>query len=64
MGIALLIRFTTSCARILLEEDNDASWSADGLPRTLDIVPTTDWIVQIVHRFLDDTPWTHSGLFP
>ena len=43
-----------SCVRILLGEDNDASWSADGLPRTLDIAPTTDWIIQIVRQFLDD----------
>ena len=59
-----MTRSSTSCARILLEEDNDASWSADGLPRTLDIVPTTDWIVQIVRQSGDDTPWIRSVLSP
>ena len=53
-----------SCARILLGEDNDASWSADDLPKTLDIVPATDWIIQIVRRSEDDTPWIRSELSP
>ena len=64
MEIALLIHFSTSYARILLVGDNDASWSVDGLPRTVDIVLATDWIFQTVRPSLDDTPSTCSELSP
>ena len=53
-----------SCVRIPLVGDSDASWFIDGLPRTLDTVPAINWTILIAHWFLDDTPWTHSGLFP
>ena len=45
-----------SYVQIPLVGDSGASWSADGLPRTLDTVLAIDWTVQIAHWFLDDMP--------
>ena len=64
MEIALLIHFSMSCVQIPPVEDGGASWSVDGLPRTIDIVPTIDWIFQIVCLSLDDMLWICSGLSP
>ena len=64
MGIALLIHFSMSCVRILLEVDSGASLPADGLPRSVSIVPATDCIFPIVHLFLGGKLWTHSELSP
>ena len=43
---------------------NSASWSVDGLPRTVNIALAIDWIFQTVHLFLDGTLWTRSELSP
>ena len=64
MVFVLLIRYTTSCGRILRLEDSNASYPVDGLPRTEGIVPAIGSIVQIVHQSEDGRPWKRSVQFP
>ena len=64
MGISPLPHSSRSYARIWLEVDSGASLSVDGPPRSTSIVPAIDWTFLLVHRFGDDKPWIHSGLFP
>ena len=53
-----------SYAQILPVEDNGASWSADDLPRTVDIVPAIDLIFPIGRLSWDGMLWICSELSP